>query len=199
MAIIFNDTLLPVGVKQFLESIQVKDIVFDGVNVWHYDSSKPTLTISSPAINTYFNSPTGYTVSGTVYDKDSGIKSLKLNGVEVTLTNKQYDENGYVQSASFSASVPSSNATLTVTDGANNTYSKTLVTTAERYESISRGSSTPAPGDQTYTEWCRCNICGRQGSAHKWRNTGGNVYDDPDTLFSSCPNGPHYHYKFTYS
>lgn len=195
MPIIFNGVPISIGSKQYINGNEIKDIVFNGVNVWHYDSAPPTLNISAPLNSNYVSSTSNVEVSGTVSDADSGIAYVFIGSTYATLSNIVKDANGRITSCSFSEKISSNSFNVTVQDGAGNRTTKHITLTAEKYNSISRGSSTPAPGDVAYTEWCRCNICGRSGEARKWRNTGGNVYDNPDTLFSDCPNGPHYRYK----
>lgn len=195
MSITFNNRPISIGAKQYVNGKEIKDIVFNGTTVWHYDSAPPSISISAPVNANYVSSTSNVAVSGTASDADSGITNIMVGSTYATLSDIVKDANGRITSCSFSASITSNDFNVTVRDGAGNSTSKHVVLTAEAYNSISRWSSTPGPGDETYWEYCRCNICGRGGQAHKWRNTGGNVYNDPDTLFSNCPNGPHYRYK----
>lgn len=195
MPIIFNSVPILSGSKQYINGNEIKDIVFNGVNIWHYDNTPPSISIFTPKNASYISSTSNVAVTGVVSDADSGIANVMIGSTYATLSNIGRDANGRITSCSFSASITSNDFNVTIRDNAGNKTIKHVTLTAEKYNDISRGSSNPAPGDQTYTEWCRCNICGRQGSAHKWRNTGNNVYDEPDTLFSDCPNGPHYRYK----
>lgn len=181
---------------------QVKNIYYgEGntphyVKVYQYDNIIPTIEIKTPLNGSYITSVSNISVTGSVSDADSGINKVLIGDIEATLSNTVKNGSGKIESCNFAGTISASDFYVTVIDNANNKVVRRVVLTKESWNSVSRGSSTPAPGDQAYTEWCRCNICGRQGSARKWRNTGGNVYDNPDTLFSVCPNN-HYHYKVT--
>lgn len=181
---------------------QVKNIYYgEGkssryVKVYQYDNAIPIIEIKAPSNNSYITSVSNILVTGSVSDTDSGISKVLVGDAEATLSNIVTNGSDKIESCNFTGTISASDFYVTVIDNANNKTVRRVVLTKESWNSVSRGSSTPAAGDQTYTEWCRCNICGRQGSAHKWRNTGGNVYNDPDTLFSVCPNN-HYHYKVT--
>ena len=181
---------------------QVKNIYYgEGKNphyvkVYQYDNAIPTIEIKTPLNGSYITSVSNISVTGSVSDADSGIDKVLIGDIEATLSNTVKNGSGKIESCDFKGTISASDFYVTVIDNANNKVVRRVILTKESWNSVSRGSSTPAPGDVAYTEWCRCNICGRQGSARKWRNTGGNVYDNPDTLFSVCPNN-HYHYKVT--
>lgn len=117
MPITFNGVSLPVGAKQYWGSTEIRDIVFNGVNVWHYDSAGPVITFTSSSATT---TTRAYTLKGRVIDADSGISSVKINGTSVGL-----DANGYF-SANYNLSEGSNTFTLVAVDNAGNSSSNSL-------------------------------------------------------------------------
>ena len=179
---------------------QVKNIYYgEGntphyVKIYQYDNAIPIIQIKTPSNNSYITSVSNISVTGSVSDSDSGIYKVLVGDTETTLSNIVKSGSGKIESCDFAGTISASDFYVTVIDNANNRTVRRVVLTKESWNSVSHWSSTPAAGDQTYWDYCKCNICGRGGQAHKWRNTGGNVYNDPNTLFSVCPSN-HYHYK----
>lgn len=119
MSITLNGVELPVGEKQYIGATEVKDIVINGVNVWHYDSVPPTITVTSKG---GYVTVTGvfrrYTLSGVVTDSDSGIASLTVDGDSVTVNNDGTFSYGYIPSGEHTF-------TITATDNAGNSNTVT--------------------------------------------------------------------------
>lgn len=181
---------------------QVKNIYYGEGNpphyikVYQYDNTSPTIIIKTPLENSYIKSVSNVSVTGSVSDADSGISKVLVGDVEATLSNIVANESGKIETCDFTGIISASDFYITVIDNANNKTVRRIVLIKKSWNNVSHWSSTPASGDVAYYEYCKCNICGKQGSAHKWRSNGGNVNNDPDTLFSVCPNN-HYHYKVT--
>lgn len=116
MAISLNGVTLPVGVKQYVGNNQIKDIVFNGVNVWHYDDTPPHITITSSTADRVNAS---YTLTGTVTDSESGVASVKINNVAVAL-------NGNVFSKDYALGVGANTFAIVATDNAGNSSSVTV-------------------------------------------------------------------------
>ena len=163
---------------------QVKNIYYgEGKNphyvkVYQYDNAIPTIEIKTPLNGSYITSVSNISVTGSVSDADSGINKVLIGDIEATLSNTVKNGSGKIESCDFKGTISASDFYVTVIDNANNKVVRRVILTKESWNSVSHWSSTPAAGDQTYWDYCKCNICGRQGSAHKWRNTGGNVYND---------------------
>lgn len=181
---------------------QVKNIYYgEGKNphyvkVYQYDNAIPTIEIKTPLNGSYITSVSNISVTGSASDADSGINKVLIGDTEATLSNTVKNGSGKIESCDFGGTISASDFYVTVIDNANNKVVRRVILTKESWNSVSHGSSTPAPGDVAYTEWCRCNICGRGGEARKYRNTGNVVEGTTDTLFRVCPNN-HYHYKVT--
>lgn len=168
------------------------------VKVYQYDNTSPTVIIKTPLENSYIKSISNVSVTGSVSDADSGISKVLIGDAEATLSNIVTNESGKIESCDFTGIISASDFYVTVIDNADNRTVRRIVLTKKSWNDVSHWSSTPSSGDVAYYEYCKCNICGKQGSAHKWRSNGGNVNNDPDTLFSICPN-KHYHYKVSVS
>ena len=75
----------------FVGSTRIKAVYLGSDLIWQYDSTAPSLTVD--IAGTSSNSPTyvqsdsalDYTVTGTVSDADSGVKSVTANGVAATI------------------------------------------------------------------------------------------------------------------
>ena len=116
MPVIFNGTTLPPGSKQYFNGTHVTKIFFNGVQVYQYDNVAPIITITSSTAIQY--SPY-YTVIGTVSDTESGVASVKVNGVEASRSG-----NNWSRTITLSQGV--NNITVTATDVAGNTSSKSI-------------------------------------------------------------------------
>lgn len=116
MSIKFNGTTLPVGSKQYFGSTQIKDIIFNGVNVWHYDSAAPVITVTS---STADRPTASYTLTGTVTDVDSGIASVTINGTAVTLSGNSF-------SKTYTLSIGANTFTIVAKDTAGNQATKSI-------------------------------------------------------------------------
>ncbi len=119
MAISINGVNLPVGVRQRWGNTELTDIVINGVNVWHYDSAAPIITVTSSTANKITSS---YILTGTVVDADSGIASVTINGVSVALSNNNF-------SKAYTLSLGVNTFTIVAKDTAGNQATKTVSVT----------------------------------------------------------------------
>lgn len=158
MAINFNNTPLPVGIKQFLDGIQLKNIVFDGVEVWKYDNAPPVLTITAPTNNSTVNGSTvSIEIKGNAYDEHSGIASLVVNGVNV-----QMEENGdFVTNVSISGNT---NIIVELTDNVGLKTTKIISATQKSqavYKTVGHSSGLTSWNDKYGTAYAPyCDHCG---------------------------------------
>lgn len=194
MGLYINGNPLAKGVQHFLDSIQIKQIYYrHGRNsaftlYYQYDSVAPTLELTSPSAGTVISAnKRTFTITGTVSDTESGIASVTINDVAQTLEGDSF---------TFTTGNDTQDYVIKVTDNAGNVLTKTIKIVRENYNSVYKWRSNQ---DTTYWEYCRCNVCGEGGSANKWIANGQNVYDHPNTLFSTCPNYPHHKYTITIS
>lgn len=84
MAIKINNTTISSGNKVNYNGVQKTKVNYNGNEVYVYDSTGPIITVTSDS--GYISSST-YTLEGTVTDLYSGIKSLKIDGVSVSISS----------------------------------------------------------------------------------------------------------------
>lgn len=195
MSLYFKGIKLEEGAKHYFNGSHIKNIYIrtpndsDYIQVYHYDSSMPTLTLTSPSAGEVISSNRStFTISGSVADTESGIASVTINGVAQTINNGAF---------TYTTGNDTQDYVINVTDNAGNVRTKTVHIVRENYNNVRKWKSGDSPGNETYWEYCSCQVCGAGGSAHKWRGNGQNVYNDPDTLFSTCPNYPHHKYTIS--
>lgn len=120
MSISINGINLPVGVKQYIGSVEIHDIVINGVNVWHYDSVPPNIIVTSPTAN---QPQSGYVLTGQITDADSGVTSITVNG------NGLSGWDGVNFSYATSLGVGVNTFTISATDGAGNNSTNIIAVT----------------------------------------------------------------------
>lgn len=196
----FNDITIDSGKKVFFKNNkigydqQVKKIYYrnprmsDWIMVYQYDNEIPTLKLTAPSVGTIISAKKRtFIISGTVSDAESGIASVTINDMIQSLENNSF---------TFTTGNDTQDYVIKVTDNAGNVLTKTIKIVRTNHNSVKKWRSDQ---DTTYWEYCRCNVCNKEGSANKWIANGQNVYDTPDTLFSTCPNYPHHKYTITIS
>lgn len=117
MSLTLNSTEIPSGSPLYFGQTQLSDISFNGTLVWQYDVTGPEIIVRSS-----YNDWTGnsqYTLEGSAYDDESGIASVKVNGVTVAIQN-------YAFSKTINLSSGDNTITISATDTAGNTSTKTI-------------------------------------------------------------------------
>lgn len=100
-----------------------------------YDESNPSISITSPSNNTdYASTDSSITVSGTVSDTGSGIKSVTVNGVRASVSADTF-------TATVGINYGLNTLTATATSNVNSTATSQSVSVF-RYENASSGSGT---------------------------------------------------------
>lgn len=121
MALIINGVSLPPGSKQYWGTTHVRDIYMNGTHVYHYDSTPPTITITS---STAATATAQYTLTGVVTDADSPITYIAINSISVPIGA------GGTFSKTFTLSMGDNNFTVTAIDAAGNrndvSFTKTM-------------------------------------------------------------------------
>lgn len=187
MAIRINNKELLVGIQHMIAGHEIKKIFVNGTQVWQYDNTPPTLALTSPYTGEIISANARtFSIRGSVSDAASGINKVTVNGTQVTITNGVF---------TYTAANSGGNYTIKAYDNAGNVRTKTVRIYRQNYNDVDSGSNTPSPGDTTYEEWSRCNVCGKYETERKWRSNG--EHQSGGTVFRQCPNGPHYKYTIS--
>ena len=90
MSLYINNKQITAGDRPTFNSTPLTQIKVNGTEVWHYDNTAPTITITSANAATTRNAT--YTVTGTVTDTESGVASVTVNGSAVTLQGTYFSK-----------------------------------------------------------------------------------------------------------
>lgn len=94
MSLKWKGEVIPTNKKQKFNNQDVIQIKYNGVEIWHYDNTPPTLVVLGPT-GTSSSSPTytgssSYVVSGTVSDTESGVYQVTVNGNIATINGSSF-------------------------------------------------------------------------------------------------------------
>ena len=113
--------------------------------VWQYDITAPTLTINQSTSSRYYQNSNSFTISGSVSDTESGIKSVTVDGAVVTSSSGSW-------SKTVTLSSGEQTHTIVATDNAGNSTTKYVYTYYDNVApTISVTSSTAVRNNASYT------------------------------------------------